>query len=80
MQNGSIIRRTRQKHSDIWQFRWWDRSPEGNKVYRRKLIGTTDQIPDLEAARKAARLLVPELNAKNAAPATPSMTAALQPF
>jgi hypothetical protein len=40
------------------------------------LIGTTDQIPDLEAARKAARLLVPDLNAKSAAPETSSMTVA----
>jgi len=76
MQNGSIIRRARKKHSDIWQFRWWERTPEGNKIYRRRLIGTTDQIPDREAARKAARLLVPDLNAKNASPETSSMTIA----
>jgi integrase len=76
MQNGSIIRRPRKNHSDIWQFRWWERSSEGNKVYRRRLIGTTDQIPDLEAARKAARLLVPDLNAKKAAPQASSMTVA----
>jgi len=74
MQNGSIIRRSRKKHSDIWQFRWWERTPEGNKIYRRRLIGTTDQI--LEAARKAARLLVPDLNAKSAALETSSMTIA----
>jgi integrase len=74
MQNGSVIRRARKKHSNIWQFRWWERSPEGNKVYRRRLIGTTDQIPDLEAARKAARLLILDLNAKKAAPETSSMT------
>jgi hypothetical protein len=76
MQNGSIIRRTRKRHSDIWQFRWWERSAEGRKIYRRKLIGTTDQIPDLEAARKAARLLIPDLNVKRAALETSSMTVA----
>ena len=76
MQNGSIIRRARKKHSDIWQFRWWERSPEGNKVYRRRLIGTTDQIPDLEGARKAARLLVPDLNVTKGAPEASSMTVA----
>lgn len=62
--------------SDIWQFRWWERTPEGNKIYRRRLIGTTDQIPDLDAARKAALLLVPDLNAKGAALETSSMTVA----
>jgi hypothetical protein len=24
MQKGSVIRRTRKKHSDISQFRWWE--------------------------------------------------------
>lgn len=62
MQNGSVIRRARKKHSDIWQFRWWESTAQGNKVYRRRLIGTVEQIPDMEAARKAARLLVPDLN------------------
>jgi hypothetical protein len=76
MQTGSVIRRARKKHSDIWQFRWWERSPEGNRVYRRRLIGTTDQIPNLEAARKAARLLVPDLNSEKAALETFSMTVA----
>ena len=29
MQNGSVIRRTRKKHSDIWQFRWWEKTSNG---------------------------------------------------
>jgi integrase len=76
MQNGSIIRRARKKHSDIWQFRWWEKTAEGNRVYRRRVIGTVDQIPDKEAARKAARLLVPDLNAKKASAEPSSMTVA----
>jgi len=66
MQNGSVIRRNRKKHSDIWQFRWWENTPGGKRVYRRKEIGTVDQIPDLETARKAANLLVPDLNVRKA--------------
>ena len=62
MQNGSVIRRTRKMHSDIWQFRWSEKTTNGKRVYRRKEIGTVDQFPSLEAARKAACLLVPELN------------------
>jgi integrase len=76
MQNGSVIRRARKKHSDIWQFRWWEKNAEGNKVYRRRVIGTVEQIPDLEAARKAARLLVPELNARTASTQSFVMTMA----
>ena len=76
MQNGSIIRRTRKKHSDIWQFRWWEKTAEGNRVYRRRVIGTVEQIPDLEAARKAARLLVPDLNTRKASAEPSSMTVA----
>jgi integrase len=63
MQNGSVIRRTRKKHSNIWQFRWWETTLDGKRVYRQREIGTVEQIPNLEAARKVASLLVPELNA-----------------
>ena len=66
MQNGSIIRRNRKRHSDIWQFRWWEKTSEGKRIYRRREIGTVNQIPDLEAARKAACLVVLELNARRA--------------
>jgi hypothetical protein len=76
MQNGSVIRRARKKHSDIWQFRWWEKTVEGNRVYRRKVIGTIEQIPDIEAARKAARILVPDLNAKTAGTESSPMTVA----
>jgi hypothetical protein len=76
MQNGSIIRRTRKKHSDIWQFRWWETRSDGGRVYRRREIGTVEQIPDVEAARKAARLLMPELNAGRYCSEQTSMTIA----
>ena len=74
MQNGSVIRRNRKKHPDVWQFRWREQTALGHKVYRRQLIGTTDQIPDLEAARSAALLLVPHLNANERTPEQSTMT------
>jgi hypothetical protein len=76
MQNGSIIKRNRKKHSDIWQFRWWEKTSDGRRVYRRQEIGTIDKIPDLEAARKAASLLVPDLNARRLKTESTSMTIA----
>src|ERR1700689_2165419 len=76
MQNGSFVRRNRKKHSDIWQFRWWEKTSDGKKIYRRRQIGTVDQIPDLETARKAACLLVQDLNAGMAKSRPVSMTIA----
>ena len=70
MQHGSIIRKDRKKHSDIWQFRWREDTAEGKKIYRRRDIGSIDQIPDLETARKVALLVVPDLNARKPGPAS----------
>ena len=76
MRNGSVIRRHRKKHSDIWQFRWWKKTSDGKRVYRRRQIGTVDQIPDIDTARKAASLFVPDLNARMAKSKPISMTIA----
>ena len=46
------------------------------EIYRRRQIGTVDQIPDLETARETARLLVPDLNARVAKSKPVSMTIA----
>ena len=46
------------------------------KIYRRRQIGTVDQIPDLDTARKAASLLVPDLNARMQKSECVSMTIA----
>ena len=31
MQNGSVVRRNRKMHSDIWQFRWREKTPTERK-------------------------------------------------
>ena len=76
MQNGSVIRRNRKRHADIWQFRWWESTSAGKRIHRRKEIGTVHQIPDLETARKAACRLVPDLNSGKAKSKSASMTIA----
>ena len=76
MQNGSVIRRNRKRNSDIWQFRWSEKASDGKRIYRRRQIGTIDQIPDIETARKAASLLVPELNARRHKMESAAMTIA----
>ena len=55
MQNGSVVQRTRKKHSDIWQFRWREKTAEGKKIYRRRQIGTVDQIPDIEDCAESSK-------------------------
>jgi hypothetical protein len=76
MQDGCIIRQNRLKHSDIWQFRWWEKTSDGKKIDRRRQIGTLDQIPDIETAPKAASLLVPDPDARMAKSKSVSMTIA----
>ena len=76
MQNGSVVQRTRKMHSDIWQFRWREKTTDGKTIYRRRQIGTIGQIPDMETARRAAVLLVPDLNARTARSKSVSMTIA----
>jgi hypothetical protein len=56
-----------QKALDIWQFRWQEETSGGKRVYRRK---------EIETARKAAGLLVPDLNARKANSESSSMTIA----
>ena len=74
MQNGIVIRRNRKRNSDIWQFCWWEKASDGKRTYRRRQIGTVDQIPDIETARKEASLFVPDLNARIAKSKSVSMT------
>lgn len=62
MQRGSLIRVTREGGSAIWQFRWSEKSPEGRRIYRKKVIGTVDQYGDLDAARQAVAGLLSEIN------------------
>jgi integrase len=63
MQHGSLIRSSRKRGPDVWQFRWADKGPFGKRIYRRRVIGTVCQYPDAEAARKSVAGLLRELNA-----------------
>jgi integrase len=76
MQNGSVVQRSRKMHSDIWQFRWREKTADGRKIYRRRQIGTIDQIPDIEAARKMASFLVSDFNSRLEKSKSGSMTIA----
>ena len=64
MQQGSLLRSGRKRGPDVWQFRWADRGPYRERIYRKRVIATACQYPDADSARKAVTgLLLRELNA-----------------
>jgi integrase len=58
MQQGSLIRSVRKHGPDVWQFRWSETGGNGERVYRKRVIGTVEQYSDaVEARRFAAGIL-----------------------
>lgn len=76
MQRGCLKRNSRKRGSDVWQFRWSENSPDGKRVYHKKIIGTVDQYPDESAARTAVVGLVSEINAEPRRTNSSTMTVA----
>jgi hypothetical protein len=46
MQNGSIMRSTRLRGPDVWEFRWREAGADGKRKHRRMVIGSTAQFSD----------------------------------
>jgi hypothetical protein len=61
MQNGSLMKSTRQNGQTVWEFRWRDRT-SGKAVYRRIVLGTTQQFATERDARDAVVGIVVEIN------------------
>ena len=61
MQEGSVIREQRNLRPDVWCYRWWESGPSGNRVHRRIVLGTAEQLRDI--ARQMTAGLVREINA-----------------
>jgi integrase len=55
-------RNSRKQGPDVWQFRWSETSPDGKRLYHKKIVGTVEQYPDENAARRAVVGLVSEIN------------------
>jgi hypothetical protein len=51
MQNGSLIRKSRSRGPDAWLFRWSEKDGDGNRIYRKRVIGTVEELPDDVSAR-----------------------------
>lgn len=58
MQHGSLIRSIRKYGPAVWQFRWSETRENGQRVYRKRVIGMLEQYSDaMEARRFAAGIL-----------------------
>ncbi len=61
MQNGSLMKSKRRNGQTVWEFRWRDRT-SGKAVYRRIVLGTTQQFATEREARDAVAGIVLEIN------------------
>jgi hypothetical protein len=62
MQRGCMQRNSRKEGPDVWQFRWSETRLDGKRLYHKKILGTVEQYPDEDAARRSVVGLVSELN------------------
>ena len=53
MQRGCMKRKNRKHGPDVWQFRWSETGPNGKRLCHKKIIGTVEEHPDENAARRA---------------------------
>ena len=63
MERGCMQRNSRKEGLDVWQFRWSETRLDGKRFYHKKIVGTVEQYPDEDAARRSVVGLVSEVNA-----------------
>src|SRR5260370_7152299 len=78
MQCGCIKRNSRKRGPEVWQFCWSEIGPDGKRHHHKKILGTVEQYPDENAARRAVVGLVSEINA-GTRPMNPSAITVGQP-
>jgi hypothetical protein len=61
MQNGSLMKTERRNGQSVWEFRWRDRT-SGRAVYRRIVLGTTQQFATAIEARETIAEIILEMN------------------
>lgn len=76
MQEGSVIREHRKLGPDVWSYRWWESGPSGNKIHRRIVLGTAEELRDISSARQMTVGLIREINAADIRMTGRSMTLA----
>jgi integrase len=63
MQNCSLIGKSRKRGPDVWLLRWSDKTTSGKRIYRTRVIGTVEEYPDADSARRAVASLIERINA-----------------
>lgn len=58
MQQGSVIMSERKHGPTVWQFRWSETGAHGQRVYRKRVVGTVEEYPNAEAVREAFKVLI----------------------
>ena len=58
MQQGSVIMSERKHGPAVWQFRWSETGAQGQRVYRKRVVGTVEEYPNSEAVREAFKGLI----------------------
>jgi integrase len=76
MQHGCMERLNRKRGPEVWQFRWSVTSPEGKRLYQKKIVGTVERYPDENTARLAVVGLISEINSHDGSEQSRRMTVA----
>jgi integrase len=71
IQEGSLLRLKRKTGPDAWVFRWYDES-NGERKYRKTVIGTVDRLPTRHAAEGAILAFRRNINSELRVPETVS--------
>jgi integrase len=58
MQQGSIIRSERKNGPAVWLFRWSETGPQGQRVYRKRVVGTVEEYATAQAIRDSVKGLI----------------------
>lgn len=63
MQMGSLIQTERQRSGPVWEYRWREPGPNGNRKHRRIVVGSTEQYAERDEAVHAVAALRQQINA-----------------
>jgi integrase len=62
MQLGSLLRSSRRRGPDVWEFRYRERPHNGRQIYRRIKVGTVTEFRTEASVRKGITGLIREIN------------------
>ena len=76
MQLGSLLRSSRRRGPDVWEFRYRERPHDGRRIYRRIKVGTVREFRTEASVRKGITGLIREINFGDVRIKATSMTVA----